>query len=320
MDAWPQTLSVVIPTYCREQVLLETIGYLAEQSGDTEGVVEILLIDQTPNHEKATEKQLCQWDDAGIVRWHRLEQAHLTRAMNTGLLVAKAEIVLFVDDDIIPGPDLLANHLQVYQNWPGIMAVVGQILQPGEEPEDIEYAPHGGMLRRFMDFPFKSTRATFVENAMAGNFSMVRKKAVQLGGFDERFIPPVASRFESEFAKRIIRSRQKIRFEPTASIRHLQVQTGGTRTKGTHLASMSPRYGVGDYYFALCQGAGWERVWYVIKKPFREVRTKFHLLHPWWIPVKLVGECRAFIQAIFLLKKGPLYLQIADDCKRREGL
>ena len=320
MGNFPQTLSVVIPTYCREQVLLETIGYLSEQSVDTEGVVEILVIDQTPNHEKATEKQLRQWADSGIIRWLRLAEPHLTRAMNIGLLEAGGDVVLFVDDDVIPGPGLLAKHLQAYQEWPGILAVVGQVLQPGEEAENIEYPAHGGTLRRYMDFPFKSTRGTFVENAMAGNFSMLRTRAVQLGGFDEQFTPPVASRFESEFAKRIIRSNGRIRFEPRASIRHLQVQTGGTRTEGTHLASMSPRYGVGDYYFALRQGEGVERIWYIIRKPFREVRTKFHFLHPWWIPVKLVGEFRAFVQALFFYRNGPLLIGKRDALDHDEGI
>ncbi len=32
---------------------------------------------------------------------------------------------------------------------------------------------------------------------------------------------------------------------------------------------------------------------YSVSRVFREVRTRFHLTHPWWIPVKLVGEARA---------------------------
>jgi hypothetical protein len=35
------------------------------------------------------------------------------------------------------------------------------------------------------------------------------------------------------------------------------------------------------------------------------VRTKFHLTHPWWIPIKLISEARAFYQACQLASKPP---------------
>jgi hypothetical protein len=128
---------------------------------------------------------------------------------------------------------------------------------------------------------------------MAGNLSVNRARALAIGGFDENFLPPVAYRFESEFARRIIANGGHIWFEPSASIRHLRAQSGGTRSRGCHLTSMSPVHGTGDYYYALRCGCGWERICYLLKRPLREISTKFHLTHPWWIPAKLVGEMRA---------------------------
>ncbi len=301
-------LSIVIVTYGRDQVLVDTLRPLLAQAEETAGYLETLVVDQTPVHESATDMQLRQWAEAGRIRWLRLEEPHLTRAMNQGLAAARGAIVLFTDDDIIPAPDLARRHLAAYAEHPATWAVVGQILQPGEVPEDLPYSPRGGHLRRFLDFPFRRTRGAFVENAMAGNFSMVREKALALGGFDENFTPPVASRFESEFAKRLVAAGGTIWYEPRASIRHLQAAHGGTRSQGSHLNSLSPRYGVGDYYFALRQGAGWEKWWYILKKPFREVRTKYHLRHPWWIPLKLIGELRAMVAALRLYRQGPRLL------------
>ena len=142
---------------------------------------------------------------------------------------------------------------------------------------------------------------------------MKREKAFQAGGFDENFPPPVASRFESEFAKRLVRSGGKIWFEPNASLRHLAATTGGTRSKGTHLTSMSPHHGIGDCYFALRTGLGVEKWWYLFRKPFREVRTKFHLRHPWWIPIKFIGELRALLAALQLNKQQPALLSNFDS-------
>lgn len=316
------SLSVIIPTYQREQVLLDTVGMLLDQVEHTPEFLELLVVDQTKQHEPNTVKQLNHWEQKGAVRWLRPDWVHLTRAMNCGLLAARGTVVLYTDDDIIPAVNLLAEHLRVYREKAAVDAVVGQILQPGEQPVDVDYAPQGGFLRRYMDFPCNSVQGRWIENAMAGNFSMIRHTALALGGFDENFTPPVASRFESEFAKRLVRAGNRIWFEPRASIRHLQARSGGTRSKGSHLHSMSPRYGVGDYYFALKQGQVIERIGYICKKPFREIRTKYHLTHPWWIPGKLIGEIRAFVQAVQLYRKGPKLLTGSDagvevQCKNR---
>ncbi len=301
-------LSLVIITYGRDQVLAETLGYLLPQLAALEAATELLVVDQTPRHAPAVEQQLTAWHGAGAIRWLRLAEPNLTHAMNVGLVEARGELVLYTDDDIIPAEGLVAAHLAAYQEFPEADAVVGQILQPGESAEDIPFAPSGDKLRRYLDFPFRGVRGAWIEGAMAGNFSMRRAKALAIGGFDENFTPPVASRFETEFAKRLIDHGGKIRFYPQASIHHLQAASGGTRSKGIHLASASPRYGVGDCYYAFRHGRGWGLWSYLLKRPFREIRTRFHLRHPWYIPVKFVGELRALVMGWRLARHPPKLL------------
>jgi len=305
-------LSIVIPTYRREQVLVDTVNALLPlmetvHAQETDRC-ELLLIDQTPRHEPATESWLSELADAGRLRWLWLPTPHLTGAMNRGLLDARGELVLYLDDDIIPAPGLLSGHLQAHARHPQAWAVVGQVLQPGQQPESHPHRPRGSALWRDLDFAFNGTEPAWIENVMAGNLSLKREQALVLGGFDERFPPPVASRFETEFAKRLVAASGRIYFAPKASIHHLAATSGGTRSRGSHLTSASPRYGVGDCYYALRCGRGWDRVWYLLRKPFREVRTRFHLRHPWWIPVKLIGEMRAFLMAWNLSRKSPLLL------------
>jgi len=305
------TISIVIPTYGREQILLDTIGYHLQQAAELPQFGELIVIDQTAQHEPSTTQQLQQWQEQGRIRWVRCTEPHLTRSMNRGLLEAKSDIVLYTDDDVVPTQGWLRAHVQAHAQHPEAWAVVGQILQPGEHAQDIPYQPRGGHLMRYMDFPFRCTKGQYIENAMAGNLSLKREQALQIGGFDENFPPPVASRFESEFAKRLVRTGGKVWFEPAASLRHLAATTGGTRSKGSHLTSMSPVHGVGDCYFALRTGKGLEKWWYLARKPFREVRTRFHLRHPWWIPVKLVGEVRAQVQAFRLARQPAALVPLA---------
>ena len=303
--------SVVIATYRREQVLIDTIEALLPLLVQLDGPSELLVIDQSEQHELATTWALQQWHDQGLIRWQRLSQPHLVQAMNRGLLAARGELVLFVDDDIVPLPGLVQGHIECHGRYPEAWAVVGQILQPGQAPADLPQRPHPSPFWRDLDFPFNRTRGAWVENAMAGNLSVKRERLLAIGGFNASFPPPVASRFESELAKRLVAAGGRIRFEPGAALHHLAAGSGGTRSAGGHLASASPHHGVGDAYFALRCARGWDRVWYLLRKPFREVRTRFHLRHPWLIPVKFFGELRALVLAWRISRRPPQLLPIA---------
>ena len=153
---------------------------------------------------------------------------------------------------------------------------------------------------------------------MAGNLSVRRDRAIEIGGFDENFIG-VAYRFETEFCRRIWQNGGKVLYEPAASIRHLRAESGGTRSYGNHLTSASPMHGVGDYYFALKHGVNSETVQYILKRSFKEIYTRFHLKHPWWIPVKLFGEMSALLLAIKLHKKGPKLIEHRAEGKEHEA-
>jgi len=297
-------ISVCIPTYGREEILLDTISLFLEQRPSAE---EILIVDQTLQHDTYTYQRLEQWQEAGDIRWIRLDIPSQPAALNVGLKQAAQPFVLFLDDDIRIAAGFLKAHFEAFDSedtW----AVAGQVLQP-EEQELIDYIHHAqtGLLADF-DFPFRSSKKCLIQNAMSGNLCVRRERALAIGGFDENFVPPVAYRFDNEFCKRLCHVGGKILFEPKARIYHLRAQRGGTRTNSHHLTSMSPEHGVGDYYFALKCSLGWERFCYMMKRPFREIRTKFHLKHPWWIPVKFVGEIRAMVQAIRLYRQGPKLL------------
>ena len=303
--------SVVIATYRREQVLIDTLRSLLPLLEQLDGPTELLVIDQTEQHEEATTAALQRWHDRGLIIWQRLSQPHLVKAMNRGLLMARGELVLFLDDDIVPLPGLLQAHSDCHARYPEAWAVVGQILQPGQAPADLPQHHHPSRFWRDFDFPFNRTRGAWIENAMAGNLCVKREPILAIGGFDESFPPPVASRFESELAKRLVAAGGRIRFEPEAALHHLAANSGGTRSSGGHLASASPHHGVGDVYFALRCARGWDRLWYLLRKPFREVRTRFHLRHPWLIPVKFLGELRALQLAWRISRRPPQLLPIS---------
>lgn len=297
-------VTVAIPTFEREQVLVDTVRACL---ADSQPAGQIIVVDQTRQHNCETERALQSWHDAGQILWERQALPSVPKAMNHSLITATRPLVLFLDDDIVPQPGFIAAHAAAHGD-PDLWAVVGQIIQPWQEPSDVPIPESNDTLCVDFDFPFHTSRKSDLQNVMAGHLSVVRERALDVGGFDENF-KGAAYRFETEFARRLRRAGGRISFDPGASIRHLRVQRGGTRSYGNHLASASANHGVGDYYFALLHGWKLEVIQYVTRRMFREVCTRFHLKRPWFIPVKLVGEIRALCWACQLKRRGPALLQ-----------
>ena len=292
MNPSAPSISVVIATYRRESVLLDTINYLLRLDP---GPAEILVVDQTEEHLPDTQRALAELVSADKIRWIRLSHPSITHAMNVGLQQAVNDIVLFVDDDIIPDRELISNHARAHETR-GCNVVAGQVLQPGEEPVSEESAGAA--------FRFCSSRPGCISELMGGNFSIKRRVALELGGFDENFVH-AAYRFEAEFAARALAAGENIWFEPEASIHHLKSESGGTRSYGNHLKTIKPSHAVGAYYYLLRSKETPNRLLKIFARPIRAIRTKHHLSQPWWIPATLVAEAAGFFWAVALVLRGP---------------
>ena len=280
-------ISAVIPSYQRGQAALESVRALLRL---TVRPAEILLVDQTAEHPQAIREQLDALHRSGDLRWIRLSEPSIPAAMNTGLRQARKNMVLFLDDDIIPGANLVEAHLEALRHS-GLVA--GQVLQPSQLSHP---------LARGESFRFNSTDVASIEEFMGGNFSVDRSRAIALGGFDENFVG-AAYRFEAEFAHRYVQAYGPIRYEPTALIHHLALLSGGTRAHGHHLRTIRPQQSVGAYYFLMkTRRPGWWRQ--LLWRPIRAVRTRHHLRRPWWIPLTIVAELRGFLLARRLLRQG----------------
>jgi GT2 family glycosyltransferase len=287
------SLSLVIPTYRREAVLVETLRRFLALAPPPD---EIVVVDQTPAHEPATAEALAALEREGRIRLIRLPEPSIPKAMNTGLLEARHDIVLFADDDVVPDARLVGAHLAA-QVEEGVGIVAGRVIQPwdkGVPPEKRNPAISG-----FSHGPKRQVR-----EFMGGNFSIRRCFALGIGGFDENFVR-AAYRFEKEFAERVLGAGGGIVFEPPASLEHLQAREGGTRAFGDFRRTFRPGHAVGEYYFLLRSRFEAHRVLRILGHPWRAVRTRYHLRRPWWIPATLLAEASALVWAVALALHGP---------------
>ncbi len=300
------SLDIVIPTYQRGALLLETIHYLQQQ---TILAQRLIIVDQTDYHnDDPVAVQLQQWHTEQKINWLRLNKPSIPNAMNQGLLASQSDYVLFLDDDIIPVKTLIEAHLQQLKHK-HVVATVGQILQPEQQAEPALHEHYGKGFSADLQFPFNSTKVRSIRNCMAGNLVVNRLAAIACGGFDSNFVG-VAYRFETEFCRRLLtHSGQQCWFVPDAGIHHLKALQGGTRSYvANFLTSARPDHSIGEYYFVLRQASGLEKVRYSAQRLISSIAARFYLRQPWWIPVRLVGELRGLLGAIMLIIKGPKLL------------
>jgi glycosyltransferase involved in cell wall biosynthesis len=281
------TITCVVPTYKRERVLVETLSHLVAllRSGD-----EIVVVDQTPRHEPDTEAGLCRLTAHGEVRWFRRDKPSQCEAMNAAAAVSRGDILLFLDDDVIPSPNLLEAHRAALTGTDVPPATCGQVLQPWDE------RPVERVVNYEIGFNAAYDKPCDILSLMAGNFAMRREVYFQVGGMDENFIGS-NYRNDAEMAYRIYRrTGRKVRFVPEATMRHLY-EGGGNRAFGAKDTWGHIGGSIGDYYFAVRCLPTLAGLGHSLRRFFRAPLNRNTARHPWLIPSLYLREAVAWARA-----------------------
>lgn len=120
-------LSVVLPTHDRANILKKTLEAYKHQNAQ-ERIVEILVVDDGSTDETASIVSESANGSGTPIRYLGQENKGIAAARNHGLREAQGEIVLLGDDDIIPLPDMVAEHLAWHERYPeSTVAIVGAV-------------------------------------------------------------------------------------------------------------------------------------------------------------------------------------------------
>ena len=119
----PSTISVIIPTFNRWPILAETLGALGRQ---TMREFDVIVVDDGSTDGTWEALEAWQREHPGVaVKAIRQPNLKPGRARNRGLREATGDLVLFLGDDIIPEPDLLAQHLTKHRAVGETIGVLG---------------------------------------------------------------------------------------------------------------------------------------------------------------------------------------------------
>ncbi len=179
-----ESISVVIPTYNRRDVLVRTLKAFADQ--DIQLKYEIIVCDDGSSDDTADTVRLMMRDSSFELRYLRQERAgwRLAAARNMGITAAKGSLIVFLDDDIIPPPSYLRAHYEAHHK-PGTVAIGYNYsllynnergcTMLGLDVRDREFAAFPHLARPLWSLMY------------GGNFSVEHALLDEVGHFDEHF-------------------------------------------------------------------------------------------------------------------------------------
>jgi GT2 family glycosyltransferase len=207
--------SVVIPTYRRPDTLFRVLDALGEQRSPPE--FEVVVVDDGSGD--GTAERLGTYGAPYPLRAFSQENSGPARARNRGVEEARGEIVLFLGDDTVPEPQLLAVHGRAHaERTGGSVAVLGYTTWP----RDLRVSPFLHHINEYgLQFGYgmiEDTESVPFNFFYTSNISLPRRLLVDAGLFDTTF--PHAAWEDIEIAYRLTKDGMKILYRPDAVARH----------------------------------------------------------------------------------------------------
>lgn len=237
-------VSVVIPTYNRLPRLRRVLSALADQTV-ADALLEVIVV--SDGSTDGTDEYL----DAGLapiaVRGVRQRNQGPAAARNAGVRMATGDLVLFVDDDVVPTPTLIQRHLDAHRRHGGDVVVLGPMLTP----PDHEMSPWVAYEQAMLDKQYDAMRLGHWEPTprqfYTGNASVERRHVLACGGFDETF-----TRAEDvELAYRLSTRGLRFLFDPEAVGLHYAERSYASWRRTAY------QYGRNDVIFATDRQQHW---------------------------------------------------------------
>ncbi len=178
-------ISVIVPTFNRREMVKRTVETLFHQSYPPACYEIVIVVDGSDDGTSEAIRGLnapCQ------LRVIEQENRGLASARNAGARGAEANLLLFLDDDMLCVPELLEAHVAAHKDDPRTIGFGCIFLSP-DSPRSLAAECFNRELGAFYLKQKHSTVAPKPEEieCVFGNSSISRDLLMEVGGFDERF-------------------------------------------------------------------------------------------------------------------------------------
>lgn len=172
-------VSVVIPTWNRRDQVRRLLDALAHQTHPMSEFEVVVVVDGSTD---GTEEMLAKLETPYPLRVVRQANAGLPAARNAGIAAARGDFLVFIDDDIIPDPGLVAAHTRTMREGDGV-ASIGAI--PTAVPDDADWFARYYAEELNGHFERLSSRSRPLEwtDCYGGNLGVPRAVVDRIGGF-----------------------------------------------------------------------------------------------------------------------------------------
>ena len=177
------SVSVIVPTYNRYERLLRVIEALESQEiGDWSYEIVVVSDGSTDGTDEKVPPLL-----GDRTRLVTQENGGPAKARNAGVANSTGELVIFIDDDVVPEPSCIRRHVETHQGSDERQVVIGPLLTP----ESIDLSPYVAweqrMLYKQYDAMDEGRYSATARQFYTGNASMLRSVLDEFGGFDPNF-------------------------------------------------------------------------------------------------------------------------------------
>ncbi|HKV40747.1 MAG TPA: glycosyltransferase [Blastocatellia bacterium] len=213
-------LSVIIPTYNRKAILKRSLDGYAQQTAREE-ILEILVVDDGSSDGTGALISAFVKTCPLPVRYLHQTNSGLAAARNHGIRETRGELILLGDDDIIPAPNTVAEHLSWHRNHrePEV-GVLGQVVWSPEALSTpfMRWVASGDGYLRYTHL--RAGQEVDLLSRYFNNTSLKVEFVRSNGGFDEDFR---AYGFEdTEFGYRLGKKGMRLLYNPAATGYHLK--------------------------------------------------------------------------------------------------
>ncbi len=205
----PPIVSVIVPTHNRRALMVEMLRALEAQGPETPPFELIAVADGCID---GTAAMLAAHSASFPIAVIELPGSGPAVARNAGAAAARADLLLFLDDDVLPLPGTVAAHWHAHADAPD-GAVIGPYPPAPHASEDIfRLRIRGWWMRHFAALARPGHRFGF-RDVLTGNLSMPRRLWDEIGGLDPQF---ARAREDLELGARLIARGVPLRYAPQA--------------------------------------------------------------------------------------------------------